>query len=430
LRAVSRSVPVRPLLLLLLLLFPGQARAQLTLPGFEDDTVGFTLAQDEGERLRRTLAGRATELQAQLDRQQSIFQWQVDRLDRERAALAETLAEYQRSRRSLPRSSQRRVVLTELIAVSDELDGVLSELLDLHDEQLRSLFAGLSTLNRLGLELDPGAEADANEKEEVEARLEALTDELAVAQSALGDAERRLAAAQRARADSRRAYEDARIAMYRVELQEPDATPAPTPTPAPVVDEDGVPQPPPTPTPVPTISRAEQELRQLQDDVRRQRLVLLDRTTDLNGKQVDLIQVQLELARLEPPVLRYRIERWESRIEDIRGRDGGGVLTVEPGLVRREVIDRALAHTAELALDPPATFRSVRARIDSSTAPRPETGKGAYLIMGLLGLLALGLVGRVQRLVARWRPEGRLDRLLLNAVTPALPLLPVTLVCS
>ncbi len=424
------------LLIVAVCCLPGAAVGQLTLPGLESETV-LPLTQNPADVIRANLEARQQEYDDRLDRRQSEFRWQLERLERRRNDLADRAQTWRQRRAELGRTGPaRREVLSHLLERAEEMDELLRETEESYDAQIQGLIEASAAARQLQLDVDatPGWLEDGLGTAAIDARIEDLEVEIALRRARLLDLQEHRTLLEDAGQEHRETLDEVRLAMLDEELSELEPE-TPEPTPEPIVDPDLVgplplPEEPPTPDPMPVLAPAERELLRFTDSLRHMEVQLLERRTDLNRKQVELIALDLDRQGLDVPSLEYYRSRWIERRAEVAAREGDGIFSATIGLVDPTALTLGAEYTRVLLADPAATLQQVQGRIDAAGRPDQQASGALLFLLGLLGVLALVLGARVMPLLVRIQVGSRADELAVVIAQAIAPVLPVTLVCG
>lgn len=428
------------LCLAVLLLVPGSSAAQLRIPGFDSDAV--LLPQDPADGLKASLGADQEAFGGRLERRQTEFRWRLERIDRMRSELA-TDEQRWRERRDVLVAKRagpaRREVLTLLLELARELDGLLRSTEAALDQQVQTLTDAEARARQLQVRVSgsQGWGDDELTTAEVDRALDDLAIELARRESRLLDLESSRELLEAAFQEHREALAAARLAMVvegAVEVLEQAAPVPPEPSPGPEAPlapglEPSTPAPPPASPPMVLLSEAERELIGLRDDMRRIEASILERSADLDRKNLELVELDIERERLELPVERYFVERWAERREEVAAREGEGVFRRSEALLDGGALTTGIDYTSGLLADPGTTLQEVQQRIQAARRPARRTSGLLMVVLGVLGLFSFG-VGRRALPALTKGSESRGDVLVLVALGAVVPVFPVTMVCG
>lgn len=428
---------MRPLSILILVAtacLPGAAWGQISLPGLETETV-LQVTQNPADAVRAKLEARQQEYDDRLDRRQAEFRWQLERLERRRDDLADRAQGWRQRRAELGRTGPaRRAVLSQLLERAEELDELLRETEESYDAQIQGLIEASAAARQLQLAVDspPGWAEDGLGTSAIDLRIEDLEVEIALRRTRIADLEGRRALLVTAGEEHRARLDEVRLAMLDQELSEQlePETPEPEPLDPEAVGPLPLPEEPVTPDPMPELAPSERELLRFNDSLDRLAVQLLERRTDLDRKQVELLSLDLDRQGLDVPLLEYYRGRWEERRADVAAREGDGIFSATVGLVDPAALSLGADYARGLIADPSGTLLQVQARIDAASSSGQQASAALLLLLGLLGLLALALGARVMPALAAIEVRSRADELAVVIAQAIAPVLPVTLVCG
>lgn len=420
--------PLLPTLAVVLgLLAPATAAAQLTLPGLSDQQGDELAELGPRQGLTATYAAAERDYGDRLERRQDEFRWRIERLEGRRRDTAGQLQGWRERQEALGRWGQgpeRRELLGELLLLAAELDGVLRELIDAHDAQLRRLQEAAATARRLGVEVETH-EVYRDEPlgtPEIDARLRRLELDDRTREARLLELQAARETLEGVLAQHLEQLDDARRVLYG---SSPIETRAVVEAARPVLP-DGL-APPPEPTPAPELGPADRELLALRGERDRLRSAIFERRSDLDSKRLELVDLEIEVTGLAGPLSASVEEAWMNRRSSAAAREEDGIFNLSPSPFRPSALVAGVDHTEELLADPAAVVEAVEQAL--SRGDRPDRRR-ALLALLVVGLLLLELDRRLYRMLMQARPRSRGDELALLCVRVLLPVLPVVVICS
>ena len=421
-----RLVPT--LIVAFALLTPQLAQGQLLLGSLGEETETEPGSEGPEDGLRAVYETAEHDFDDRLQRRQDEFRWRIERLESRRRDTAGQLQGWREREAELSRQGrgpERRELLGQLLLLASELDGVLRDLIDAHDAQLRRVQEAAAAARHLGVEVRTGATIAWEDLDTVgiDARLRQLDERVKAGEARLDELAGARDAVAAALEGHQLALEEARRSLY--------AGPAPDRLSLPELPILALPDAlvsQPEPTPEPSLGAAERELLALQGERDRLRAAIFERRCDLDSKRLELIDLEIEVARLDRPLVAWTRSTWQTRRLSAASREADGLLNLSPSPFDPLGVVAGLEHTEALFADP----RGVVSRME-----RVLTGGGdrlpnrrALLALLVVGLLLLELDRRLYKVVVAARPRGRGDGLALQLLRIMLPVLPVVVVCG
>jgi small-conductance mechanosensitive channel len=429
---MRRLVP--SLVVAIALLAPQLGHAQLLLGGLQDDADAVQAAEGPLDGLRATYATAERDFDDRLQRRQDEFRWRIERLESRRRDTAGQLQGWREREAELSlRGPERRELLGELLLLASELDGVLRDLIDAHDAELRRLQEAAAAARHLGVEVTASAtvQDEALDTMEIDARLRQLADRARSGEERLGELAQARVALDSMLEGHQLALDEAWRSLYAGPL--PDGLAAPE-LPAPALPDALAPTLPDAltfqtePTPVPKLGAADRELLALHGERDRLRAAIFERRCDLDGKRLELVDLEIEMARLDEPLVAWTQEAWQARRLSAASREADGLLNQSPSPFAPTGLGAGVDHAQTLLGDPAGVVARTEAILTDGGDRLLR--RRALLALLVVGLLLLELDRRLYRLVLAARPRGRGDELALGALRVLLPVLPVVVVCG
>jgi small-conductance mechanosensitive channel len=352
---------------------------------------------------------------------------------------------------------ERREAIADLLSGNRALEELHERIAEARTAYEAVLLDGAAEARRLMQEGGGLPLAEAETTEDVDAFVEALRVRAFRAAGRIQTTEADLVAATGKLEEHRELLDSARRVLVEQEPEVPEITELPperleppaageedvdVPEPDVVSDEDAAepgieveatPAPPERVVPVVVpLSDAERELIELQEDGLRIDVIRLERHVELDRLRKRSAGIAREVAALPGPVIDLQLERWGVRREAVAAREQGGLLNVTVGLLDLELYFLGYDHARALWADPAAVREQVRARVLSGRegAAGPQSPRGLFLGVVLLGILLTVLGRRVRPMLLAWRPRDRGDALGRAALLAALPLIPASGVCA
>jgi small-conductance mechanosensitive channel len=412
--------------LCLLFALPSVAEAQLSLPGLEADEDDGLDASDPASVLRATYGAAQQDLEDRLERRQAEFRWRLERLDGRRSDVAGQLQGWRERQAELQRRGrgpERQELLTELLLLARELDGVLLELEDAFEAQLRSLQEAAATTRRLAVEVDANpafADGDLGSTE-IDAEIRRVQELVAEREARRSELTVRREELVVLLAEHREALADARHAVYAGHALAPIEPPVLQVGPFGEVTA-------PVELVEPQLSPAERELLSLRGERDRLQAAIYERGAALDLKRLELVDLDLELVGLDRPLLEWFAASWAQRRGAVASREADGIFNVSASPFAPIGLVTAIEHTAHLVAEPAAAVGAARRALARPVGAAPVGP--VLLALLVVGLLLLELDRRLYPLVLRAKPRTPGDQAALGVVRVTLPMAPVVVVCG
>jgi len=435
-------------LLLVALVVPAGAPAQVRLPMLGDASLELPVVNEPAEVVKLELSEREEQIEERLGRMQERTSFVLERLDMRGRDLREQEERFTERRNALLRvraSRQRQEALAAILAEIRAIRLSITRIEEVWVSHLDDLADSQSEASRYRLKVDRIVSLLGEQRtpEEVDAQLDRAEQELVALERRISELEEERSGLLRQTDAHRTLLEQARKVLRERDQEMLDRSAELVIVPKGLGDlpdsvaveeeeedgeeseEDSEPEEPPTP--VVMMTEAERELLRLGDTLATLQVSHMERERELDRVLVARLEAQIDHLQLEIPVLEFARDAWLEKKADLAQRAADGLLGRRPPLLAGPVISRALDHTAGLLLNPQGTLEEVVARIRPGDDVE-HAAPGTLIAVFLVGLLGMGLVWRNRGRIGRIQPRSKGEALGLHALYAALPLLPVALV--